>query len=65
MAQLYSLLEPKAVPDEGIDRGDMLYARRRMVLFREDRLVLINEFGILPVLQLLALPGAPSEGSSF
>lgn len=48
MAQLHSLLEPKAAPDEGIERGDMLYARRRMVLFREDRLVLINEFGILP-----------------
>lgn len=47
-AELYSLLEPRSAPDEASERDDMLYARRRMVLFRQDRLILITEFGILP-----------------
>lgn len=47
-ADLYSRLESRLTPDEATERGDILFAQRRMVLFREDRLILVNEFGILP-----------------
>ncbi|NVL48708.1 hypothetical protein F2S72_01705 [Pseudomonas syringae pv. actinidiae] len=37
----------------------MLYAKRRMVLFKEDRLILVREFGILPDAADLFLTACP------
>lgn len=48
IGQLRGLLPAVPVPDENVERNDMLYAKRRMVHFREDRLILAQEFGILP-----------------
>lgn len=46
--QLRDLLPAKPIHDESVERNDMLYAKRRMVHFREDRLILAQEFRILP-----------------
>lgn len=46
--QLKELLPANPVHDECMERTDMHYAKRRMVQFKEDRLILVLEFGILP-----------------
>lgn len=46
--ELNEALAGNAVPDDRAERDDPLYAKRRMVMFREDRLILVREFRILP-----------------
>lgn len=57
--QLKALLTRYTQPNEVVERGDMLYAKRRMVFFKEDRLILINEFGLLPDAADLFLTACP------
>lgn len=46
--QLLEQIPTRVKPDAAVESRDQFYAQRRMVLFKEDRLVLIRVFGILP-----------------
>lgn len=57
--QLLKSIPQNSMPDVSGERHDQFYAQRRMVWFREDRLILTREFRILPDAADLFLTACP------